>query len=529
MQILGVWDGHDAGVAWWRDGRYECCLNEERVTRNKRQAGFPRQSLELLIRTQGLDPRTIDIVAVPGRYGRLPMRLADSRYRRQALSHDPLSVPSVMMRMADGLMSKFPIVGAVERDAGLKRVRSRLAALGITAPVVSVAHHEAHALTAICTPHDDALIVTMDGYGDGECGRLAFRTAREQALVAPRDSAALVYGAVTSLLGFGEGDEGKIMGLAAHGDPEVLRGLFGNLIGKGGCRAGLVDARTRTQLKNAKREDVAAALQEATERLVCEWVGAVRAQESTIAVSGGLFANVALNGKLHQLFDDIYVFPHMGDGGLCVGAVEAVAEHHQFPEVPFLGPIWTRNDVVDALARAGLGYREPAAPEQELATALIAGKMVARWSGRSAFGPRALGHRSIFIRADQPSLVDELNRRLGRDEFMPFAPIRRAGAGSKTMTVVHRADAELISGAQAAVHRDGTCRTQIVDQRVDSSLWDMLETTEKSGLPAVINTSFNVHGEPIVESPQDAIQTFLNANLDRLQLGPFIVDRPARG
>ena len=130
------------------------------------------------------------------------------------------------------------------------------------------------------------------------------------------------------------------------------------------------------------------------------------------------------------------------------------------------------------------------------------------------------------MRPDRPKLVERLNTSLGRDEFMPFAPIRRYGRGSPTMTVVYAADNALKNGAPTAVHIDGTCRTQIVDKTVDPQLWHLLERAEEQGLPALINTSFNLHGEPIVESPNDALRTFKAAKLDRLQLGSFLVERP---
>jgi len=367
----------------------------------------------------------------------------------------------------------------------------------------------------------------MDGYGDGECGQLAPWTTRAAALHSPHDSLALVYGAVTHLLGFNEGDEGKVMGLAAHGDANRYQAIFDRLLQPGGCQVNLADENTRNVLRQARREDVAAALQSRVEYLAQRWIRSVRDQETALAVSGGLFANVVLNGKLQGQFEHLYVFPNMGDGGLCVGAVEAIVEEHKFPRVPFLGPIWSDLEISAALAQSGVHYRESADPELELAETILGGGIAARWYGRSAFGPRALGHRSILIRADRPDLAITLNRNLGREEFMPFAPIRRHGRGSPTMTVVYDADGELKQGAPVAVHVDGTCRTQIVERDIDPGLWRLLEAVENRGLPALINTSFNRHGEPIVESPRDAIRTFQASRFDRMQLGAFIVDRTA--
>jgi carbamoyltransferase len=269
---------------------------------------------------------------------------------------------------------------------------------------------------------------------------------------------------------------------------------------------------------------VAAAIQERVEEIVVGWIEARRKGRTALALAGGLFANVALNGRLAQLFDDIYVFPHMGDGGLCVGA--AVAERCVRPlGLPFLGPLYSDHEMQAALQQSGLAVQRFEHPEEVLAQAICEGLIAARFVGRSEFGPRALGHRSILLRADQPALAERLNQQLVRDEFMPFAPIRRHGAGSPTMTVVVPADDELKSKCPAAVHLDGTARTQIVSQTASPGLWRLLECAESEGFPALINTSFNLHSEPIVETPEHAVATFLAAELDIMQMGPYIVRR----
>ncbi|MFT7620967.1 MAG: carbamoyltransferase, partial [Myxococcota bacterium] len=164
-------------------------------------------------------------------------------------------------------------------------------------------------------------------------------------------------------------------------------------------------------------------------------------------------------------------------------------------------------------------------PEDHLLRTIEHGGIVGRWLGRSEFGPRALGHRSILLRADDQSLVDTLNARLKREEFMPFAPIRRAGAGSSTMTVVVPADDELRDRCPAAVHRDGTVRTQLINAEFDPGLWRLLARAEEAGLPALINTSFNRHGEPIVERPSEAVELLRLGVVDVLQCDKFLVRR----
>ena len=253
MQVLGIWDGHDAGVAWWRDGEYVCCLNEERISRAKRQAGFPTLAIETLISLEGLDPEQVDVVAIPGRYGRAPFRLADRHYRAQVGGQNPLSLASNLVRRFDNTLAYARGLRTLESKLGLAKVRARLKNLGFDAPILSVQHHEAHAHTAACAPSVDPLLVTLDGYGDGECGRLAPWTERQRSLRSPTDSIALVYGAITHLLGFSEGDEGKVMGLAAHGDPSTLGPMFEQLITPGACLVDISNTRLRERSQKHRK------------------------------------------------------------------------------------------------------------------------------------------------------------------------------------------------------------------------------------------------------------------------------------
>lgn len=522
--VLGIWDGHDAGVALVRNGELVFALSEERLVRRKRASGFPYMALEACLNYCNLDPTEISAIAVPGRYGRLLHRVADKFYRNTNPNRDPLSLSSSMVRTLETGIARIPGMRDVESLGSRSVLVSRLRRLGITAPIHWVEHHDAHAVTASLGGLENALVVTMDGYGDGLCGTFRGPGLEREVLPSPAASIALVYGAVTRTLGFGEGDEGKVMGLAASGDPSLLRAYFEEVIGDP-CDPRLGGRTRRRGLAAFRAQDVAAALQARVETVVTDWVKQRKNGFTNLALAGGLFANVALNGRLAREFEQIYVFPHMGDGGLCVGAAAAFAPIADFG-LPFYGPIYTNQHIENAVKRAGLVLEAPVSPEAELWDSIQSGGLAARFTGRSEFGPRALGHRSILLRADRPELADQLNNKLGRDEFMPFAPIRRTGIGSSTMTVVYDADSELIDRCPAAVHVDGTVRTQLIDATRDPGIDALLRLAEKNGHPALINTSFNRHGEPIVETPEHAIDTFLAAELDILQIGPFIVRRP---
>lgn len=529
--VLGLWDGHDSGVALAVDGQLRFALNEERVTRRKRASGFPHGALASCLERTGLDPADIGLVAVAGRFGRLAHRVADGAYRRSDPSRDPLSIGSTIARRVETGIARVPGLRALEARGSRAVLVRRLRGHGIQAPICDVPHHDAHAWSArLVQPAPGSMLVTMDGYGDGLAATFdALDADARIELDSPSHSIALVYGATTRVLGFREGDEGKVMGLAASGTPDpALREWFRKVIAFGRCDPRLGGRRRREELAVRPREDVAAALQARVEEVALGWIEARRRGRGHLAVAGGLFANVALNGRLAERFDGFAVFPHMGDGGLCVGAAAAACRGELAFGAPFYGPEYAPRELVEAARAAGLEAQETADPEGALLGVIRSGGLTGRFLGRSELGPRALGHRSILLRADAPALADTLNQRLERDEFMPFAPVRRAGAGSATMTVVVRADEALRERCPAAVHVDGTSRTQIVDAAVDPGLDRLLEGAESLGMPALINTSFNRHGEPIVESPQDAIRTFLAAGLDALQLGEhLLIRRPA--
>jgi len=524
LTVLGIWDGHDAGVALVHKGALIFALSEERVSRKKRASGFPFLSLESCLSTCSVDPAAIDVVAMPGRYGRLLHRAGDAMYRRTNSNRNPLSLSSVLAREMEVSLSRIPGLRALEYRGSRALVSKRLQSHGVVAPLVGVDHHDAHAWTACLGGLSEPLVVTMDGYGDGLAATFDGPGDDRETFRSPASSVALVYGAVTRQLGYGEGDEGKVMGLAAHGNPMVLQTWFRNVMGYEACKPALGGRIGRRTLQSHRPADVAAGLQYRTEEVVSGWIGARLGERRQLAVSGGLFANATLNGRLASMVDQLFVFPHMGDGGLCVGAAAAVAGVVPF-DMPFLGPEYDMKRLEEACAgRPVVAYRSES-PERELLDAIENGQIAARYWGRSEFGLRALGHRSILCRADDPALLLKLGDQLDRDPIMPFAPIRRSGKGSKTMTVVVEADDVLRTHCPAAVHVDGTARTQILEEKDDSALWSMLDEAEARGMPALINTSFNRHGEPIVETPEDAVESFLEARLDILQMGPWIVRR----
>ena len=354
--------------------------------------------------------------------------------------------------------------------------------------------------------------------------------------------------------------EGKVTGLAAYGDPERTLPVFEERLTYNAAKMAienrgrhfLAEREWLSQaLEGFTPQDVAAGLQRHVEQLVVRYVRDMvrRYQPATgrVALAGGLFANVRLNQLVSELpeIKEIYIFPHMGDGGLAAGAALAV-DHGYGPTVPyrledvFLGPEYSETTLRQAIDEAGLPLTQPDELEDAVAEALANGQIVARFDGRMEFGPRTLGNRSILCSADDPTINDRLNDKLRRTEFMPFAPVVRdvdleaiftATDGKRFamefMTITCDTNARARQGAPAIVHVDGTARPQVVREETNPSLYRVLSQYKaNTGLSVLINTSFNMHEEPIVESPTMAVRSFLEAELDWLAMGPFLVRHP---
>jgi carbamoyltransferase len=257
---------------------------------------------------------------------------------------------------------------------------------------------------------------------------------------------------------------------------------------------------------------------------------------------------VKLNQRLRQLdgVDGVFIHPNMGDGGCGTGA--ALLE---FPGSPalveplkdvYLGPAFTDADISDALSRSHLQFTRHEVVERTIASLIADGKVVARFAGRMEYGPRALGNRSILYHAKEPAVNQWLNQRLGRTEFMPFAPatlaehaadcyigIQGCEHAAEFMTLTADCTPTMKAACPAAVHVDGTARPQLVTQTSNPSFYRILsEYHQLTGIPSLINTSFNMHEEPIVCSPDDAIRAFLQGNLDYLAIGDFLVEHPSK-
>lgn len=578
MKVLGIHDGQTSGASVVVDGRLVAAVNEERLVRLKQARGFPRRSVEEALRVAGIDPGSIDGVALGHR---------DMSFRDEVRAwrgwfeerRDDLSVHAAFFRAAAryaDVADRVPILKRLYYSLrwpvhAWRRHRIRRIVSGefsIDAPVRFYHHHFSHAMAAYrASGFEDALVVTMDGGGDEDSSHVySVRNGRWKRLksVDAYDSLGNWYAYVTHLSGFkAKKHEGKITGLAAHGDP-VHRELLDRMVGyeDGGTvnRASVLFDGALEKLDEElpdgwRREDLAASVQRLAEDLatrhVSHWLE--ETGHTRVAVAGGIFANVRINQEVHELpgVEELFVFPGMGDEGLSPGAAWAMHDELTVPSAGpgrlpdvYLGPSYDESAMEAALEAEGMPYSRPEDPEEAVAEKLAEGAVVARFAGRMEFGPRALGHRSILYQPTDPTAQDWLNERLDRTEFMPFAPsvlleeadrcfegVEGARDTARFMTITFRCTRWMRENCPGVVHVDGTARPQLVDREENPSFWRIIDAyRRRTGLPAIVNTSFNMHEEPIVCSPDDAVRAFRASELDYLALGPFLAEsETARG
>ena len=292
-------------------------------------------------------------------------------------------------------------------------------------------------------------------------------------------------------------------------------------------------------------QDLAAGIQYLTEELITGY--AVRQLKGRlpckVCLAGGVFANVKVNQRIREIegVEGLYVQPAMDDAGCALGAaLQVVAEHGHLKRSElevYQGPEYSQRQLEERIRTSGLVYDRPANPEAEVARLLNTGRVIGRYSGRLEWGPRALGNRSILVRPTDKSINDILNKRLKRTEFMPFAPsilaeatdeylvgYREADIAARYMTTTYEIRRDKIGSIAAAVHVDGTARPQVVFAEDNAEFHRIItEYQRRSGIPAIVNTSFNMHEQPIVSTPDDAIAAFRAGAVDVLSMGPFIV------
>lgn len=578
MRILGITDGQTSGAAIVEDGRIIAAVNEERISRIKLARGFPRQSIHEVLRLSATDPSDIAEVAVAQVNMEFREEVLDwpgwfeARESDQNLHSRFFQVASRFGYLAPkipGLKQAYYVLRTPAYRHRRERIPEILAEeFGIRAPTRWIHHHHAHATSAYYTSgFDDALVCTMDGGGDGHCSHVyeVRRGAFKKLATADSyDSLGNYYAYITAICGFkAKRHEGKITGLAARGKPrfrELLDEMIGcengGLVNRGQVLFNQALGRIRERLPDEwEMEDLAASIQVVAEDVAREYVHywVQKTGLSRVALAGGLFANVRINEEILGIpgVESVFVHPGMSDEGLAVGAALAVAHKRirttgrpyepRRLETVYLGTDYGEREIAETLRPTGLAFAHyPGTLEVEVAELLAQGRVVARFDGRMEYGPRALGNRTILYQPGDPTVNDWLNELLKRTEFMPFAPaviaeeanrlFTNAVGGEDTarfMTMTFHCTPWMLERCGGTVHVDGTARPQLVRAEDNPSYYRILEDyRRRTGVPVLINTSFNVHEEPIVRSPEDALRAFLDSSLDYLAIGDFLVTGP---
>ncbi|MBZ5605075.1 MAG: carbamoyltransferase [Acidobacteriia bacterium] len=550
--------GHDAAAALVVNGTLIAAAAEERFDRKKHSAHFPIRAIQFCLSQAGLSIGDIDEIA----------HSFDYAPYRKAFSLDPVTA-----EMYREVFSREAVLKSAARDlpgSGEDRLHA-------------VNHHLAHAASAYFTSgFDDCLVVVIDGMGEAHSASVY--SASEGNLkklheISALDSIGILYSLVTLHLGFDfNSDEYKIMGLAPYGDPSRFRTFFDEavrLCDNGSVAIPILHANrareerdrytaTRRILETSlipqrmpehpierQHEDVAAALQECLDKAMlhlCGHFGRATGHRK-LALAGGVALNCTANGRLMRsgLFDEVYIQPAAGDDGSALGAALYRASLHgeirnERMPVPFYGPAPSADAIESALREFGAietarfgSLRETCA---EAARLIADGRVIAWYRGQMEFGPRALGHRSILADPGGPEMRDRINAMVKmREAFRPFAPAVTIEQVDRWFDVAPRAEfpymiatvdvrPEHRAALPAITHVNGSARVQTVSAKDNAEFHALLQVVgETTGREMVLNTSFNVKGQPIVNTPREAIETFLGTGIEFLFLENTLVRR----
>lgn len=559
MNILSLYTGqHDACAAIYHDYDLVAALAEERMSRIKIDGGkIPYAAIKECLAIAKLEPSDIDVLTLgngifPSElYRHFPLHRRIERFVRKKvnkLKHKSLERELMRYQHIDGKM-------LLDQSKLLK-----LIGLKQDTEVYFYNHHEAHALPSLFhTDWQEALLYTADGGGDNvqysqrlfKNNNLSLIGGGPACLLEPNqiDSVGLAYGFATQCLGFKMNrHEGKLTGLAAWGKPIYLSKIenefqvdSNGIIHSSFNNYKAMRAFFFQLFEGAEKQDVACSIQLFLENIIVDAVAKLLRQHgvSCLGLSGGVFANVRLNQKLAEelCLQEIFIYPCMSDQGLAAGGALAYLlkrdglktwlQNRYRLEHLYFGRNY--NDSLDKLMQAEAGVKTVSSNVVEDSAALIhSGKVIAIYTKAMEYGPRALGARSIIAAANNAAINDELNQRLSRTEFMPFAPVianedvdkvfelnENSRYAAKFMTITCKVKSQWREKIPAVVHVDKTARPQIIERKHNPLYYDILQAYKNiSGLPVLINTSFNVHEEPIVNTPTECLQALLEDRVD---------------
>ena len=584
MIVLGISETHCATAAVLRDGEIIGCASEERFSRLKNDAGYPRRAVDALLRDLGLTPGQVDRVVLAGTripsYDWMNRVMRDEAYMRRYYAVG-LDAPrrgwsgrarklGARLGLLDPAPGKAPLTDGERRG----RVTGHLRLADDRVRFVD--HHTCHAAAAYYgSPFAGrpSLVLTNDNSGDGLCGTVSSASGvtltRHEATPSGPGSLGSFYTLVTLLLGMKPGEhEYKVMGLAPYAparETERAVAALGKVFAMTEGKPSRFEWRRRGPLYRALLEatlglrfdGIAGGAQQILEEALVRWARLAhqRYGGERLALGGGVFMNVKANMLIadETWLGDLFVFPSCGDESNAVGAAylgyldlcaESGGRAAPKPFGPaYLGPDIQESEIEAVIENRDLASRyrvsEHTAIEEKIAELLVSDGVVARCAGRMEFGARALGNRSILANPSDHRVVGLINRMIkSRDFWMPFAPtVLREREGdyllnpksfaSPYMMLAFPTNAKRRDEIVAAIHpQDGTARAHILDEAWNPGYYRVIREFERrTGIGAVLNTSFNLHGEPLVCSPEDAVDTFERSGLPHLALGHWLVSK----
>ncbi len=560
--VLGIHTGHDSSAALVIDGKIIADVAEERFVRVKHYSEIPFKSVAYCLEAGNISMEDVDVIAIPCK--RTP-------YDLNHLLDLPASLKIKQGPRGNVMNYMQSILGLSDRRP--PRYIKKFC-VGPKTEIVNVEHHLAHAASAYYTSGDskNQLIFTIDGVGDGvSVGIWRGRRGKINPIEKYPVSASIgfFYSNVTEALGWWHGDgEGKTMGLAPYGDCTRCRGVLdrfypkfenGKLVeshdfgrvgvwnDRGGRQFHFPEADKIAELVDKYgREHIAAETQQVLEEQVANIILPRIEQEKMerIACAGGVFLNVKLNQRLWESgkLKRQHIYPNSGDAGVAVGAA-LWAYYNSNPDDPiynldnlYFGPEYPNDEIEKILKARNLSYRFVEDITREVANHLANNKIVAWFQGRMESGPRSLGNRSILMSANKPENKDIINARVKfREAFRPFCP-SLLFEGKDEYLLNNREEPFMITSfnmvegkrdkVPAVVHVDGTVRPQTVRKQVNPLYWDLIHKFGKlTGETMILNTSFNIMGEPIICHPREAIRCFFDNGLDYLVMGNWVLEK----
>jgi len=557
--ILGIWDGHDAGAAIIEGNEIKIAVNEERLTRKKLDVGFPYESINCCLNYINLKPTDVEKIACcTSDFSKTMTRVFPSMKDRYYLLRRRQIYPRFAKRQKN-LKYKLTEIGTSypTKKASEIILKKHLKRMGFSDFEFKIFdHHLAHAACAgYCSGFSKSTVVTIDGVGDGASGSVnIFDKGRIDRIstMSSKNSLGIFFEHVTNLLGMRElEDEGKVMALSdfAYQVPDERNPMlrFFNVSGLN-IKAKYSSTRMWEELKkilwHMSPEQFAWMAQYSLEKYVLElFTNAIKETNlHDVSWAGGVASNIKANMKIRHLpdVDKSFVFPHMGDGGLALGAAllfnyeKNGIWNYNFDNVYF-GPEYTEDEIEKELKKNKMEFTQHKNIEAPVAELIDQKKIVFLFQGRMEYGPRALGNRSILASASSLESKNDLNMKIKRREwYQPFCPTILEEDAEKIfsdydipnrfMTMGYMVNKKYLEDMAAVINIDASARPQILGNENIKFKNLLKEVKKKSGLGAILNTSFNLHGYPIVNTPKEALDVVKKSKSCYMVIGDYLIE-----